>query len=343
MRRSVTIIVVLVLFLKSTMTSAQDNPVGGHTDLATIVTQHPSVMAMVVTHADCIAFEYYRKGISAQTQLAVNSVTKSVLSALIGIAIDEGFLRLDEKLSEVFPEEFDENVDPLTRDIRLRDLLTKTEGFEEGRWDDSRLGAGRSGKPELWRWMLNRRIKYPPGSHFRYDEIGSDLLAVVLAVATNQNAADFAKQKLFGPLHVENFTWDTDTEGYLRGENGLHLTARDMAKIGVLYLRRGRWRETQIVSDDYVRASTSKHNNGGPPLNNAYGYQWWIREKSPTAFFAAGRHGQFIYVIPKDGLVVAISADSSPWGGRRYFDEVVLPAVAELPHSASCAAGDVLE
>ena len=310
--------------------------------LASLATEHPRVRAMVVARANCVAFEYYRKEISAPTQSRVNSVTKSVLSILVGIAIDEGILRLDEKLSEVFPEEFDENVDPLTREITLRDLLTKTEGFEEGGWGHYKVGAEAAGKSQLWRWMLNRKVKYPSGTHFRYDETGSDLLSVVLSAAIKQNMADFAKQKLFGPLHIDNYTWHSDTEGHLLGEYGLSLTARDMAKIGTLYLQHGRWGDAQIVSEAYVRDSTTQHNDGGPPVNSGYGYQWWVR-RTPDAFFAAGKNGQVIYVVPEQDLVVAVSADLSPWGGQKYFSEVVLPAAAELARSASCLAQDVLD
>jgi CubicO group peptidase (beta-lactamase class C family) len=312
-----------------------ERPTTPSNDLAGVVAQHPQVRALVVARGNCIAFEYYRKNISAETQSAVNSITKSVLSILVGIAIDEGFLRLDEKLSEVFPEEFDENVDPLAREITLRDLLTKTEGFEEGGWGHFKFGAGKSGKPQIWRWMLNRKVEYPPGTHFRYDGVGSDLLSIVLSTAIKQNLADFAKQRLFGPLHIENYTWHSDIEGYLLGEYGLYLTARGMAKIGLLYLRGGRWGETQLVSEKYVQDSTSKHNDGGPPVNAAYGYQWWVKETNPNAFFAAGLNGQLVLVVPKLDLVMAVSADYSPWGGRKYFSEVVLPAAAaELSRAA---------
>jgi CubicO group peptidase (beta-lactamase class C family) len=122
--------------------------------------------------------------------------------------------------------------------------------------------------------MLRRSIKYQPGTHFRYDGIGSDLLSVVLSKAIERDSETFARQRLFGPLQVEHYEWKADTDGYLHGESGLWLTARDMAKIGLLYLRRGQWQGKQIVSHAFVRDSTSKHNDGGPPTHAAYGYQW---------------------------------------------------------------------
>ncbi len=302
---------------------------------ASLAERTPGLRALVVARGNCIAFEYYRKNISAETQSPVQSVTKSVLSILIGIAIDEGYLRLDTKLSEVFPEAFDESTDSLARDITVRDVLTKTEGFAEAGPGDFKMSDAARGK-EMWRSMLNRKIEYPRGTHFRYDGIGSDLLSVVLSKAIKQNAADFAKRKLFDPLQIANYTWYSDSDGYLHGEIGLHLTARDMAKIGILYLQHGRWGDTQIVSAAYVGDSTTRHNEGGSPLNAGYGYQWWI-SKSGSVFFASGKSSQFISVTPKSNLVLAFAADSIPGGAQGFVRNVVLPIADGMPDPARCA------
>src|SRR5947209_8633114 len=226
-------------------TKARENP------KASLAEKYPGLRALVVARGNCVGFEYYRKDIDAETQSPVQSVTKSVLSILIGIAIDEGYLRLDQKLSEVFPEAFDENADPLAGDITVRDVLTKTEGFAETGPGDFKVSGAAPRKVRMWQSMLNRKVAYSRGTHFRYDGIGSDLLAVVLSEAIKQDAGAFAKRKLFDPLGIANYTWYADSEGYLHGESGLHLTARDMAKIGILYLQQGRWGDTQIVSAAY--------------------------------------------------------------------------------------------
>lgn len=302
---------------------------------ATLAERTPALRALVIARGNCIAFEYYRKNISAETQSPVQSVTKSVLSILIGIAIDEGYLRLDTRLSEIFPDAFDETTNSQAGDITVRDLLTKTEGFAEAGPGDFKISDAARGK-EMWRSMLNRRVAYPRGTHFRYDGIGSDLLSVVLSKAIKQDAGAFAKRKLFDPLQIANYTWYADADGYLHGEIGLHLTARDMAKIGILYLQHGRWGETQIVSAAYVRDSTIRHNDGGPPLNAGYGYQWWI-SKNGNVFFASGKKSQFISVTPKSNLVLAFAADSIPGGAKGFLQNVVLPITAELPDPAPCA------
>jgi CubicO group peptidase (beta-lactamase class C family) len=302
---------------------------------ASLAERTPALRALVIARGNCIAFEYYRKDISAETQSPVHSVTKSVLSILIGIAIDEGYLRLDQKLSDILPDAFDENTDSLARDITVRDVLTKTEGFAESGPGDFKVNGAAPGKERMWRSMLNRKVAYRRGTHFRYDGIGSDLLAVVLSKAIKQDAGDFAKRKLFDPLGIANYTWYADSEGYLHGESGLHLTARDMAKIGILYLQHGRWGETQIVSADYVQDSTTRHNDGGPPLNTGYGYQWWI-SKNGNVFFASGLHGQLISVTPKRDLVLAIAADWIPGGTAGFVRDVVLPITDALPDPAPC-------
>jgi CubicO group peptidase (beta-lactamase class C family) len=300
-------------------------------------TTYPTVRAVVVSRGDCASFEYYRKDIGADTRSPVNSVTKSVLSILVGIAIGKGYLRLDERLPEVAPDAFDGSVDPRARDITIRDLLTKTEGFaESGKY------ATTASYPdtELWRWMLNRPVKYPPGTRFRYDEIGANLLAVILSRAIKQNTERFAQDELLKPLHIDNYDWLSDAAGHLFGETHLKLTARDMAKIGLLYLQHGRWGDKQIVSESFVADSTTKHNDGGPPTNAGYGYLWWISRTKTNlpAFFAAGLGSQAIYVVPKLDIVVAVSADGIPGGSQNFINDVILPAEASLPPLAPCVA-----
>ncbi|MEO6842528.1 MAG: serine hydrolase [Bradyrhizobium sp.] len=348
--RTVVFVAVLAasIFLAPTLPAAGQTATNGDQDAgssslaplsAVLAEQYPTLRALVLARGTCVLFEYYRKDIGIETQSPVYSVTKSVLSILVGIAVDEGYLRLDEKLSEIFPEEFDEGADPRAGDITVRDLLTKTEGFAEsgeGVFKTSRLVAGKS---QAWRWMLNRPVKYPAGTHFRYDGIGSDLLAVVLSKAIKQSAADFARQKLFDPLHIDNYSWSADSEGYLHGETGLSLTARDMAKIGLLYLDHGRWGDAQIVSEQYVRDSTAGHNDGGPPVNARYGYQWWISETNANlnAFFASGHQSQLIYVVPERDLVASVAADTIPGGSPKFVNKVILPAVTGLSAPPSCA------
>jgi CubicO group peptidase (beta-lactamase class C family) len=264
----------------------------------------------------------------------VHSVTKSVLSILVGIAIDKGLLRLDQKLPELVAEATEGTIDPRAADITLRDLLTMSSGFDPHQAVEV---------PGVWSssvWMIRRTVEYTPGTHFYYDDYGADLIAIILRRAVGGNIAEFAKSELFAPLQIDRYQWFVDSEGNMPGAGGLLLTGRDMAKIGLLYLQQGRWRERQVVSEAYVLDSTRKHIDGRMPgLQAGYGYLWWTRptrDGSP-AYFASGSDSQLILNLPDRNLVMALaSASSLPTA--KLINEVVLPAEAALPAGVACVA-----
>jgi CubicO group peptidase (beta-lactamase class C family) len=262
-------------------------------------------------------------------------VTKSVLSILVGIAIDKGLLRLDQKLPELVAEARERAIDPRAADITLRDLLTMSSGFDPHETIEV---------PGVWNssvWMIRRTVKYTPGTHFYYDNQGTNLIAIILRRAVGGNIAEFAKNELFAALQIDRYQWAVDGDGNLPGDSGLLLTGRDMAKIGLLYLQRGRWRERQVVSEAYVLDSTRKHNDGGEPVHAGYGYLWWTgpRRDGLPAYFASGSQSQLIVNFPDRNLVMALASGSSlPGGAAKFINEVVLPAEAALPAGPACVA-----
>lgn len=298
---------------------------------ATIAGQYPSARALVLARGNCILHEYYAANNSPEAQWPMYSVTKSVLSVLVGIAIDKGLLRLDQKLPELVVEATEWTLDPRAADITLRDLLTMSSGF-----------APYEMVPGVWNssvWMIKRTVEYPPGTHFYYDDQGTNLIAIILRRAVGANIAEFAKNELFAPLQIDRYQWAVDGDGNLPGYSGLLLTGRDMAKIGLLYLQQGRWRERQVVSESYVLDSTRKHIDGGEPVQAGYGYLWWTRptrDGSP-AYFASGWQSQLIVNFPDRNFVMALASGSSlPGGAAKFINEVVLPAEAVLPPGAAC-------
>jgi CubicO group peptidase (beta-lactamase class C family) len=304
---------------------------------ALLAEQYPTIRSLVLARRGCVEFEYYKVGLDAQSLSPVRSITKSVLSVLVGIALEKGYLRIDQKLSELLPEVLDPTIDPHVRDITIRDLLTMTSGF------DSEPFGAKPGVPpsEMWQWILNRPMKHPPGAYFNYDNDGPNLLSVTLTRAVQQSAKTFAEQNLFRPLEITSFNWIADSDGYLIGADTLSLTARDMVKIGLLYLQRGRWDNKQIVSSDYVADSTAKHNDGGSPTGAAYGYLWWVKPTKTglDSFFAAGTGSQLIYVVPQPDLVIAMASSSSVTGGSvRFVNDVVLSAASVTPSPPTCIA-----
>jgi CubicO group peptidase (beta-lactamase class C family) len=331
-----------MLMMALSKSMAQDT--AGHAsgvDLATLPSllaeRYPGVDSLVLARHGCVELEYYRTGQTAESRSSVLSVTKSVLSILIGIAIDQGYLRLDERLSEVLPEALDPIVDLRVRDITIRDLLTMTSGYSTAPFGTRPTSPPR----ETWGWTLNRAVEYAPGTRFNYDDDSVNLLAVVLARAIRQNERFFAEQNLFRPLGITSFDWDADSEGYLYGAVGLSLTAKDMVKLGQLYLQRGRWGDKQLVSSNYVLDSTAKHNDGGPPVRaGAYGYLWWLKqtETGLDAFFASGSGGQLIYIVPKLDLVVALVSSGISGGSVTFANKVVLPAANLTGSPRTCSA-----
>jgi CubicO group peptidase (beta-lactamase class C family) len=302
---------------------------------ATIAGQYPWARALVLARGNCILHEYYANN-SPEEQWPVHSVTKSVLSILVGIAIDKGLLRLDQKLPELVAEAREKTIDPRAADITLRDLLTMSSGFDphervevSGVWSSSV-------------WMIRRTVKYTPGTHFYYDDEGANLIAIILRRAVGGNIAEFAKNELFAPLQIDRYFWAVDSDGNLPGFSGLLLAGRDMAKIGLLYLQQGRWRERQVVSEAYVLDSTRKHNDGGEPVHAGYGYLWWTGRPTrdgSRAYFASGYDSQLIVNFPDRNLVMALASSSSPPGGTaKFINEVGLPAEAALPAGAACVA-----
>lgn len=298
---------------------------------AAALAQRPGLRALVVARGGCVLLEYYGAGAGPQTRFPVYSVTKSVLSLLVGVAVDRGALRLDQTLSDWLPEAANERVDPLARAVTIRDLMTMTAGFAPAQAPQS--------APTV-RALLERRMACAPGDRFAYDGMAADLLSVVLARAIRGDSAAFARRSLLDPLGVRNYAWTADADGRLFGETNLALTARDMAKIGLLALQRGRWGGRRIVSEGFMREATMRRSAGGAPLGAAYGYLWWVTKTRAgfDAFFAAGSGGQLVYVAPALGLVAAVAAQPGGGDNLDLIETVALPAAAGAPSSAPCLA-----
>jgi CubicO group peptidase (beta-lactamase class C family) len=264
----------------------------------TIATGHKAIRAVVVFRADQPLFEYSRGRIDPGERADVFAVSKSVTSILIGIALGQGKLRsLDEPISDFLPEVLAPGADPRAAGITIRHLLTMTSGFDPD--------AGSS----LWDWSLRRPMIAAPGEKFNDERETANILAVLLARAVKQDGSDFARQNLFRPLGITSAEWRTDDEGHLLGAYGLALSARDMVKIGSLYLHQGQWNGRQIVPEWFVAESVAPHIVRDPA---DHGYLWWVGKPiaERRVYLAAGGGGQFILVSPALNTVVAVQSDS---------------------------------
>ena len=261
----------------------------------------PALASVLVSRHGRLVFERYYRGATGNEDQNVFSVTKSVVSALVGIALGEGKLSsLDQKLVDFFPGDLAPATDPRVRTITLRDLLTMTSGYRE-----PLIAAS-----DDWvRTLLNRPLSSDPGTAFSYDDGSAHLAGAALAQATGETLQAYAQRELFGPIGIHPAHWSTDGQGHSLGSTGLFLRPRDLQKLGRLYLQDGRWGGRQLVPARWVRASTSTKVR--VPNGYAYGYFWWVNPGPHGGFLALGYAGQTIAMFPKLDLVVTTTGGGS--------------------------------
>ena len=253
--------------------------------------------------------EYLGHILSNQDNMhSLYSVTKSFTSALIGIAIKEGYIdNTSVKVVDFFPESLIDNLDSRKKNLTLQHLLTMTTGFEWDEWTgDSALKMLKSANPI--EYMLDLPMQHEPGTELTYCTGASHLLSAIVQKTTGMTTLEFARKYLFNPLGISEVQWTYDQQNIYHGGHGLSLTSRDMAKFGYLYLNNGIWNGKQIVSADWVTKSTQAYNFFQE--NSGYGYQWWILPEL-NVYYASGLYGQSIYVAPDNDMVVVFTAEIS--------------------------------
>jgi hypothetical protein len=159
--------------------------------------------------------------------------------------------------------------------------------------------------PDMVQFILDLPMVAEPGARFGYNSGGSHLLSALITLRTGQTAEQFARHYLFGPLGIKRIYWPADAQGNSRGWGDLRMTSPDLARIGHLFLNKGRWGGKQIVSQRWVKEATRKHIGTGDSA--WYGYQWWVQVDSPPRYEALGRGGQRITVIPQLNTVVVFT------------------------------------
>jgi len=261
---------------------------------------------IVIRHGYIVA-EAHSAPSQAEGLHQLYSVSKSVISSLIGIAIDQGYIKsVNEKLLSFFPEYTPANMDERKAAITVKDLLTMGSGFKCDAYGadpttdavDKMLASKNTSQ-----MCLDLPMAYKPGEKQQYCQCNAYLLGSILARKTGMDGLAFAKKNLFTPLGITEARWLTTKEGIVEGYSGLHLKPSDMAKFGYLFLNKGQWDGKQIVSAQYVADSISNQ-LATPWPDTAYGYLWWIHQ-SPNAANAIGLSGQYILLFPsKDMLMV---------------------------------------
>ena len=276
---------------------------------------------LVIRHGKLVGERYY-DGFDAWTGNNVKSVSKSVLSALVGIAVAEGRLAGPQQLaSTLLPEQFSDPREPRLRAITLGHLLTMTAGFD---WSDDAQFEGLLASGDWSRFVTSRPMVADPGARFAYNTGLTMLGAVIVERAVGQSAWDYAQPRLFEPLGIRPSRWDVDPQGHHVGGSEMWFRPRDMARFGELYLHGGALGGRSIVDPAWVTATTRTSVALDPPYG--YGGWWWQRSFAGyDTFFAWGYGGQFIFVVPDLDMVVV--ATSAWWWGR---DKATDQAVFEL-------------
>ncbi|MUG22384.1 serine hydrolase [Paenibacillus macerans] len=310
-----------------------------------IKSEYSNINGIVVVRNGYIAYEKYFNGYGPEDAHHVASVTKSILSALIGIAIDAGHIQsVDQQVLDFFPEYVPgaAAADGQKREITLRHLLTMTAPYPFADWQEplDKLCM----QPDWVKYTLDMLGQGGSIGTFKYSTAGAHLLSAILTRSTGQSAREFANERLFKPIGMQEIPdyemkafefddlfgknvkgWVHDPNGNSTGGWGLTLTPRDMARFGLLYLNRGVWDNRQVVPAVWVNESIAMN-------SNHYGYLWWLREEDDvSAYMAMGDGGNVICCIPGKDLVVAIASEfvMNPRDRWALIKEHIIPAIVD--------------
>ncbi|MCW8810824.1 MAG: beta-lactamase family protein [Ignavibacteriaceae bacterium] len=258
--------------------------------------------------------EFFLPGAETQTH-DVMSVTKSVTSLLIGIAIDKGIIPSIDEPIDGYIRPLVNDLDSAKGRITIKQLLTMSCGLE---WSEI------PGPSEFMQWytspdkllyIINKPFISVPGESFNYSDGAAHLASVVLSQATNMTANEFAQQCLFSPLGISDRVWTTDNRGFNYGGVRLFLFPDDMLRIGKLALNKGKWGNEQVVSEEWITESTGFQisTENIIPYGSSYGYYWWSSTANNYDFYYANGHGgQFIFIVPRYDLVIVATTN---WSG----------------------------
>ncbi len=299
---------------------------------------------LVIKNGFLVAEQYFNGG-SAEEKTLIQSASKSYISALVGIAIEQGCLSgIDQKMLEFFPELYGKVRDPEKREITLRQMLQMRTGYPDEETDAVYLEA-------LYRGFGTPLIEdfplvSPPGAEFHYSNMTYSWLAILLERACGTDLKAFAKKHLFDPIDTEMGDWLQDREGHYVGSGGIHVTARDAARFGLLYLNGGAYEGVQVVPAQWVHDSLQTYSPrardygwGFRFKDLGYGYGWWTARSGPHDFcFAWGHGGQLIVLLKDLDMVIVTTADpffgqhdGNSWKHEKAIFNLVGEFIESLP------------
>lgn len=294
----------------------------------------PRLRGILVSQGGQVVLERYVNGAGADRATNIKSASKSVLSALVGIAIAEGHIRgIDQPISDFFPAYFArQDVDPRKRQVTVGHLLSMQSGLESTSFNGYGAWVGSAN------WVnaaLDQPMVDQPGGRMLYSTGSTHLLSAILTRATGRSTWQYANEKLGEPLGFRIRPWQRDPQGIYFGGNDMYLTPRQMLRFGQLWLDEGLAGDRQVVPAAWVRESVARRTTS--PFNgHGYGLGWWTRESGGRAIhFAWGYGGQYVFVVPELDLVAVFTsqADGPREPGHlpaihRIVDENLVPGAA---------------
>ena len=306
---------------------------------------------LVIKNGYLIAEKYFNEGSIDQVS-GRQSTTKSFTSALVGIALDQGCIQsLDQKMMDFFPELAGDITDPRKKQITIRHMLEMRGGYpDEERTSPLFEVMFLQGN---WRF-LTHLVGFPlasdPGTKFHYSNLTSHLLGVIVARACDTDLIRFSQRHLFAPMNAEVRGWQVDDDGYHWGCGEIYVTARDMAKFGLLFLDDGVYDGKRIISAEWVEASFQRYSEDiirgwltsryGSFHDRGYGYQWWSSKSGDHYFwYASGHGGNYIVLLHDLDMVIVTTADplhdkwdDNPWKYEGEINKLVGNFVKSLPN-----------
>lgn len=294
---------------------------------------------VVLDKSGKLIYEQYYGFSSKSTVNQISSVTKSITSILVGICLDQGYIKsIDIPVWNYFPEysEIFQN-DSLKKKITLRHLLNQTTGltWEEWKYPYNYISNSLIALLETDKnWVesfFNLPIGAEPGTKFKYNSLASQVIAEVLSRASGITFEELTLKYLFQPMHINTYHWDKYPENSLPAWGGISLTTHDMAKIGLLVLNKGVYIDKQIVSGHWIEESIKKSANYSEGIN--YGLHWWIG-KQPNCkpiIYAAGYGDQFVYIVPDKEVVIAVNSQNfSDYRWSKGINELVYSILSSI-------------
>lgn len=269
----------------------------------------------------------------------IQSVSKSVTSALIGIAIERGEINgLNEKIAQYFPNHSSQFIDPLKSKITIEDLLTMRAGIK---WDESshaytnpmNNAASMENSNNWIDYILSLPMEYKPGEKFVYNSGITILLSHILHEASGMHANEYAEKYLFNKLGIQDYFWKKTPNNLTDAEGGLYLSTRDFAKIGMLYLNDGRWNGSPVITNEWVELTMSPDTDI-EESSRKYGYQWWLvpyeNNQEKWMYSGSGYGGQYLLIVPEYQLVMVFNGWNIfdiPRPSIEYLSQRVLEAI----------------